>query len=193
MQKRPEKPSVCVRRKDRLFTEDAWLDQLLATAALGQFALVWEGKPLIHTSLFWYDGTDIFWHTAAAGKLASVLEQGECDAVFTVSELGRILPAATPFAFSAEYASVVCHGVAHTVRETKDKRRVLEGIMAKYAPHLSPGTDYAPMPERDVAIPNVYRLAVTARTASTTSSRSISPGFHTRQNRSSPPSGWQAA
>lgn len=151
-----------VRRRDRAFAEPEWLDRLLATAPLGQIALVWRRRPLIHTTLFWYDGVAIYWHSAAAGTFGSVLARGARRGAFTVSELGRILPAATPFAFSAEYASAVCRGTARVVRDGAEKRRVLEGVMAKYAPHLAPGTDYAPMPDRDIAVPQVYRLSIDA-------------------------------
>ncbi len=154
---------IPVRRRDRAFAEPEWLDRLLATAALGQLALVRQGRPLIHTTLFWYDGAAMFWHSAAAGSLAAALARGARRAAFTVAELGRILPAATPFAFSAEYASVVCEGMARTVRNGAQKRRALEGIMAKYAPHLAPSADYAPMPDKDVAVPNVYRLDIEVR------------------------------
>lgn len=155
-----ERAVAPVRRRDRAFAEPAWLGRRLATAALGQVALTWRRRPLLHTTLFWYDGAAIYWHSAAAGTLGSVLARGARRAVFTVAELGRILPAATPFAFSAEYASVVCQGTARVVRDGAEKRRALEGVMAKYAPHLAPGTDYAPMPDRDVAVPSVYRLSI---------------------------------
>jgi nitroimidazol reductase NimA-like FMN-containing flavoprotein (pyridoxamine 5'-phosphate oxidase superfamily) len=166
-----------VRRKDRAFAEPEWINRFLVTAAVGQFAFVWEGQPLIHSSLFWYDGADIYWHSASAGRLAAVLAWGEQRACFTVAEFGRILPAATPLAFSAEYASVVCEGMARTVRDSTEKRRVMEGIVAKYAPQLVPGTDYTPMPDHDVAIPDVYRLAIDARVGKHNIKPLDQPGF----------------
>jgi nitroimidazol reductase NimA-like FMN-containing flavoprotein (pyridoxamine 5'-phosphate oxidase superfamily) len=177
VRKHLDKPVTEVRRKDRAFAEAEWIGWLLATAAVGQFAIAWEGQPLIHSSLFWYDGAGIYWHTAAAGKLSAVLDRGAQRACFTVAELGRILPAATPFAFSAEYASVVCYGTARIVRDGAEKRRALEGIMAKYAPQLAPGVDYAPMPDRDIAVPNVYRLAIDARIGKHNVKPPDQPGF----------------
>ncbi|MGI8856871.1 MAG: hypothetical protein ACR2JW_14065, partial [Thermomicrobiales bacterium] len=32
-----------------------------------------------------------------------------------------------------------------------------------HAPQLAPGVDYMPMPDRDVAVPNVYHLVIEAR------------------------------
>ncbi|MGI8857504.1 MAG: pyridoxamine 5'-phosphate oxidase family protein, partial [Thermomicrobiales bacterium] len=124
LQKYLDKPVTQVRRRDRAFAEAEWIDRFLATGAIGHLVVVWDGQPLIHSSLFWYDGAGIYWHTAAVGKLGTVLDRGEQRACFTVAELGRILPAATPFAFSAEYASVVCYGTARTVRDGAEKPSV---------------------------------------------------------------------
>jgi nitroimidazol reductase NimA-like FMN-containing flavoprotein (pyridoxamine 5'-phosphate oxidase superfamily) len=124
---------------------------------------VWEGQPLIHSNLFWYDGARIYWHTAPVGKLRAVLDQGAQRGCFTVTEHGRILPAQTPFDFSTEYASVVCYGTVRGVRDAAEKRHALEALMAKYAPHLTAGVDYEPMPDRDVAATSVHCLEIDTR------------------------------
>jgi uncharacterized protein len=57
----------------------------------------------------------------------------------------------------------VLYGVLQVVIDPAEKRRGLEGLMTKYAPHLTAGVDYAPMPDEDVAQTSVYRLDVESR------------------------------
>jgi nitroimidazol reductase NimA-like FMN-containing flavoprotein (pyridoxamine 5'-phosphate oxidase superfamily) len=158
-----ERPVTQLRRKDRGLDDEAWMDRLLATAAFGHLAIAWQGQPLLHGNLYWYDGERAFWHTAAVGKLRAVLDLGETPACFSVAEHGRMLPADTPFEFSTEYASVLLYGTVRVVPERAEKRYALEGLMRKYAPHLTPGVDYTPMPDSDIDQTGVYALHVTER------------------------------
>lgn len=159
-----KRPLTRPRRTDRQLSEGEWIDRLLTMAAVGHLAVSWEGQPLLHSNLFWYDGSEaVYWHSAAVGRLRAVLDQGPARACFSVTELGRLLPASTPFDFSAEYASVILYGVAAVVEAAAEKRRGLEGLMVKYAPHLTAGVDYEPMPEKDIALTSVYRMTIEER------------------------------
>lgn len=159
------RPLTQVRRKDRRLDEADWQDRLLRIAAVGHLALCWEGQPLLHSNLYWYDGQAIYMHTAGVGRLRAMLEAGPRRACWTTAEHGRILPASTPFDFSTEYASVVLYGTAELVTEPAEKRRALEGLMAKYAPHLTAGVDYEPMPDRDIELTSVIRMTIAERVA----------------------------
>ena len=101
-----------LRRKDRALSEPEWMDRLLGGTSMGNLALTWQERPLLHSNLFWYDGERIFLHTAAVGKLRAILDLGPIAACFSVAEQGRLLPADTPFDFSLEYASVIVFGTA---------------------------------------------------------------------------------
>jgi nitroimidazol reductase NimA-like FMN-containing flavoprotein (pyridoxamine 5'-phosphate oxidase superfamily) len=160
-----ERPLTRVRRKDRTLGDEEWIERFLRMAAMGHAAVCWDGQPLIHSNLFWYDGRRVYWHTAQVGKFRAVAEQGEARACFTVAEHGRILPDVTPLEFSTEYASVILYGRLRLVADPAEKRYGLEGLMDKYAPHLRPGVDYEPMPEDDVARTSVYCLEIDERVA----------------------------
>jgi nitroimidazol reductase NimA-like FMN-containing flavoprotein (pyridoxamine 5'-phosphate oxidase superfamily) len=160
-----ERPATQLRRKDRTLDDDGWIDRLLSVAAAGHLAVVWEGTPLIHSNLYWFDGKQVYWHTGGVGRLRAVLDMGPARACFTVTEHGRILPAHTPLEFSTEYASVVLYGTVFVVTDPGEKRRGLEGLMSKYAAHLKPGVDYTPMPDDDVAQTSVYRMEIESRVA----------------------------
>ncbi len=158
-----KRPLTQVRRKDRVLAEDEWQDRFLTMAPIGQLAVAFEGQPFVHTNFFWYDGEHVYMHTAQVGKLRAMLDTGEARACFTVSEFGRVLPAGTPFDFSTEYASMVLYGEIRVVVDADEKRRALEGLMEKYAPHLVPGVDYVPMPESDIKLTSVFALDIATR------------------------------
>jgi len=149
-----------VRRRDRALTDDAWIDRYLSIAPVGHLAICWEGEPLLHSNIFWFDGERIFWHTANVGRLRSMLDAGEPGACFTITEQGRILPAGTPLDFSTEYASVIIYGKVRLATDLAEKRYGLEGLMTKYAPRMTPGVDYVPMPDDDVRATSVYVLEI---------------------------------
>lgn len=158
-----ERALTHVRRKDRRLDEAEWMDRLLTGAAMGHLAVCWEGNPLLHSNLYWYDGEVVFLHTARVGKLRAVLDAGPTAGCFTVAEHGRLLPADAPLDFSTEYASVVLYGTVEVITDRAEKRRALEGLMSKYAPHLVPGKDYVPMPDQDIAQTSVCRLTIEER------------------------------
>jgi len=157
------RPVTQLRRKDRALTESEWMDRLLALAPVGHLAVVWDGQPMLHSNYFWYETNRVYWHTAGTGRLRAMFDAGASGACFTVTEFGRILPADTPFDFSTEYASVVLYGPVQVVADVGEKRHALDGVMAKYAPHLTPGVDYAIMPDSDITRTSVYALDVTQR------------------------------
>jgi len=157
------RPATQIRRKDRALADPEWMDRLLAAAAFGHLALTWQDRPILHSNLYWYDGERIFLHTAGVGRLRAILDLGPAAACFTVAEYGRLLPADTPFDFSVEYASVILYGTALEVTDRPAKRRALEGLMSKYAPHLQPGVDYTPMPDDDIDQTSVHCIEITER------------------------------
>ena len=125
---------------------------------------------MLHSNIFWFDGERIFWHTANVGRLRSMLDAGETQACFTITEQGRILPAGTPLDFSTEYASVIIYGKVRVAADLAEKRYGLEGLMTKYAPQMTPGVDYVPIPDGDVRPPRSTCWKSRRRLASTTSS-----------------------
>ena len=159
------RPLTQVRRRDRGLTGEEWIDRFLSTAPVGHVAICWEGEPLLHSNLFWFDGERrIYWHTAGVGRFRAMLDAASpLRACFSIMEQGRLLPANTPFDFSTEYASVQAYGTARLVEDREEKRRGLEGLMVKYAPQLRAGVDYEPMPDSDIDQTSVYCLEIEQR------------------------------
>lgn len=149
-----------IRRKDRRLDEPEWQSRMLELAPLGHLAIAVDGIPFIHSNIFWYDGEAIYLHQARVGRLRSLFEGERIPATFTVSEMGRILPDYTPLEFSVEYASVVTYGTIEVVDDLAQQQYALEGLMEKYAPQLTAGEDYDPMPESDIRQTTVHRIAI---------------------------------
>ncbi|MFC6733840.1 pyridoxamine 5'-phosphate oxidase family protein [Haladaptatus sp. GCM10025893] len=119
--------------------------------------------PHLVTQLFVYDDEAhaIFLHGARAGRAHDLVAEGDRPrASFTTSEHGRYIPADEPVNFTVEYSSVVAYGCISLLSAADEKQAVLEKVMAKYAPQLTPGEDYQPMSDESIDRTAVYRLNV---------------------------------
>jgi nitroimidazol reductase NimA-like FMN-containing flavoprotein (pyridoxamine 5'-phosphate oxidase superfamily) len=154
-------PLVQVKRKDRAVQDDAWIRALLHRAATGVLATVDEGQPFINVNLFVFDEASdaIYMHTAREGRTRKNV-QGDERVCFSVSEMGRLLPAATALDMSVEYSSVVLFGRAAVVDDPDQAKRALQLLLDKYFPHLKPGRDYRPITPEELARTRAYRIQI---------------------------------
>lgn len=149
-----------MRRRDRA-KDDPWIRQFLRTAPFGFLATVADGRPFLNSNLFVYDESahSIYLHTARTGRTPANVKRGG-QAAFSAAVMGRLLPAQEALEFSAEYAAVVAWGSVHQVSTEVEKRRALELVMEKYAPHLQPGEDYRIITEKELARTGVHRIEI---------------------------------
>lgn len=158
-------PKHQVRRHDRAVEDDAWIRAMLHRVPLGTLATVHDGQPFINSNLFAYDEDAhcIYMHTARVGRTQANVarEQAVC---FSISEMGRLLPAKVALEFSVEYAGVTLFGTASIVREPDAARHALQCLLDKYAPHLKPDRDYRPTTDEELARTAVFRIAIEAWT-----------------------------
>lgn len=154
-------PFAPVRRKDRAVEDDAWIAALLHRAPVGYLATARDGQPHINSNLFVYDGAAgaIYLHTARRGQTRDDVE-ADARACFSVSEMGRLLPAETALEFSVEYAGVVVYGSASIIADEAEAARALQLLLDKYAPHLKPGVHYRPTTPEELARTSVYRIRI---------------------------------
>src|SRR3954451_10996862 len=154
-------PPNRVRRHDRAIEDDAWIRDFLRTAPSGSLATAHDGQPFINTNLFVYDETTnaIYMHTARVGRTRANVMADE-RVCFSVSRMGRFLPADTAFEFSVEYAGVVVFGRAHIVADTAEAACALQMLLDKYAPHLQPSVDYRPATAKELGRTSVYKIEI---------------------------------
>jgi nitroimidazol reductase NimA-like FMN-containing flavoprotein (pyridoxamine 5'-phosphate oxidase superfamily) len=150
-----------VRRHDREVTDEDWIRDLLRRAPFGVLATVADGWPFANTNIFFFDESRraLYLHTAKTGRTRANVE-GDGRVCFTVSEMGRLLPAPTALHFSVEYRGVVAFGRAAVVSDRDEARRALQAILDKYSPHLRPGRDYRPITDEELDRTAVYRVDV---------------------------------
>jgi uncharacterized protein len=156
-------PPEYVRRTDRAVEDEAWIREFLHHAPIGYLATVHEGQPFINSNLFVYDEAAhaIYLHTARFGRTRSNVEADE-RACFTVSEMGRLLPADEALEFSVEYSGVAVYGKAAIIEDSAEAKHALQLLLDKYAPHLKPGVHYRPTTDDELKRTAVYRVQIDA-------------------------------
>lgn len=150
-----------VRRKDREVTGDAWIAALLRRAPMGTLATTTAGRPFINSNLFVFDEAAhaIYMHTARLGRTRSNIDAGE-PVCFSVSEMGRLLPAERAFSMSVEYNGAVVFGRARVIDDPAEKEHALQALVDKYFPHLQAGRDYAPPSADELGLTAAYRIDI---------------------------------
>lgn len=156
-----QNPPHQVRRTDRMMADEAEIRALLHRAAYGALATSNQGQPFINTNLFVYDETAhvIYLHTAQVGRTRTNIEQNP-RVCFSVSEMGRLLPAEEALEFSVEYAGVAVFGKASILTDAGEKRHGLQLLLDKYFPHLRPGEHYHSITGEELQRTSVYRIGI---------------------------------
>ncbi len=155
------RPPHQVRRQDRAVTDETWIRAFLDHAPYGVLAYSYDGQPYVNTNLFLYDeqAHAIYLHTARIGRTRATLE-GSGQVCFSVSAMGRLLPAEEALEFSVEFAGVTVFGVAAVVDDESEKKDALQRLLDKYFAHLRPGKDYRPITADELARTSVFRVDI---------------------------------
>lgn len=150
-----------VRRADRAVTDEEWIRDFLARAAVGALATVHDGQPFVNQNLFVYlpERHALYLHSAKVGRTRANVE-ADGRACFAVSTMGRLLPAEEALEMSVEYAGVSVFGPISVVADPEEAREALQDLLDKYFPHLEPGRDYRAITDGELARTSVYRLKV---------------------------------
>ncbi len=154
-------PFTDTRRSDRAVNDEKWIGELLHRAPVGYLATVNDGQPFINSNIFVYDEAAhvIYTHTARVGRTQANVDTAN-KVCFTVTEMGRLLPADEALEFSVEYNGVVIFGTAEIVQDHDEATHGLQILLDKYAPHLKPGRDYSPINVGELKRTAVYRINI---------------------------------
>lgn len=154
-------PPTQMRRSDRAVEDEAWIHNLLKRAAVGYLATAFQDQPFINSNLFVYDEPRhvIYMHTALVGRTPANAKANPL-VCFSVTEMGRLLPAEEALEFSVEYSSVIAFGRATLLEDAEEKIHGLQLLLGKYAPHLRPGEHYRPMTDEELKRTAVYRIEI---------------------------------
>jgi nitroimidazol reductase NimA-like FMN-containing flavoprotein (pyridoxamine 5'-phosphate oxidase superfamily) len=120
-----------------------------------------DRQPFVNTNLFVYDEAAhaVYLHTAQSGRTKANVES-DSRVCFSISEMGRLLPADVALEFSVEYAGVTIFGTATVLADETEKRHGLQLLLDKYFPHLRPDRDYRAITADELQRTAVYRIDI---------------------------------
>lgn len=121
------------RRPDRGAYDHATVHRLLDAAALCHVAYVIDGLPYCTPTLFWREGTRLYWHGSSASRMLRTLAGGT-PACLTVTHFDSLVLARCGFNHSADYRSVMAFGTARLVTDAEEKRRALVMMVDRLFP-----------------------------------------------------------
>ena len=154
-------PMNKVRRKDREVTDEAWIKGFLSRSPYGVLATIDSDQPFLNSKLFVYDEATkaIYLHGASQGRTPSNILAND-RVCFSVSEMGRLLPADEACEFGVEYTSVIVFGRAQILSDPDDMIYGLQLLMDKYFPNHHPGVHYPSLDLKQVSGTAVYRITI---------------------------------
>lgn len=141
--------------------DDAWTREFLNRCKVGHLAHSRNDQPFVTPTNFWFDEEHhrIIFHSNIAGRMRDNLEHNP-KVCLEASEYGRFLPANTALEFSVQYRSVMVYGTVKIVEDIEEKRAALYGLLKKYFAHMTPGKEYRPITDKELARTTVYALEI---------------------------------
>lgn len=121
------------RLHERGHYDHATVHALLDSAALGHVAYVINGQPYCTPTLYWREGTTLYWHGSSASRMLRNLSEGE-PACLTVAQLDSLVLARSGFHHSVDYRAVMAFGHARLIEDPAEKARALTMMVDRFYP-----------------------------------------------------------
>lgn len=121
------------RREDRGVYEHETVHRLLDSAAMCHVSYVIDGQPFCTPTLFWREGTRLYWHGSNSSRMLRNLSEGE-PACLTVTHFDSIVLARCGFNHSADYRSVMAFGRARLLTDRVEKTHALTMMVDRFFP-----------------------------------------------------------
>ena len=121
------------RHYERATYDVATVHALLDSGALCHVAYVIDGQPYCTPTLYWREGSCLYWHGSSASRMLRNLLDGE-PACLTVTHLDSLVLARCGFNHSADYRSVMVFGQARLVTDPEEKERALVMMVDRFFP-----------------------------------------------------------
>ena len=121
------------RRHDRGSYDHKTVHALLDGAALCHVSYVIDGQPYGTPTLFWREGSRLYWHGSSASRMLRNQSEGE-PACLTVTHLDALVLARCGFNHSADYRSVMAFGHARLIEDQAEKEQALVMMVDRFFP-----------------------------------------------------------
>ncbi|MBT9383430.1 pyridoxamine 5'-phosphate oxidase family protein [Pseudooceanicola sp. CBS1P-1] len=106
---------------------------LLDSAMLAHVAYVIDGQPFCTPTLFWREGTRLYWHGSSASRMLRNLSKGE-PACLTVTHFDSVVLGRSAMHHSADYRAVMAFGQARLVSDPQEKAQALTMMVDRFFP-----------------------------------------------------------
>jgi len=148
-------------RRSNQAKDDAWIRKFLHRGAMGTMATSRDDQPFLVTRNYAYDEERhaIYMHGAMKGRTFNNI-QANNRVCFSVSEMGRLLPADEALEVGIEYGGVVVFGITAIVDDQVEATHGLRLLLEKYFSHLEYGVDYKPIVPDALKITAVIRIDI---------------------------------
>src|SRR5262249_23529005 len=121
------------RRHDRGVYDHETIHALLDGATLCHIAYVVDGQPYCTPTLFWREGSHLYWHGSSASRMLRNQAAGQAVCL-TVTHFDSLVLARCGFNHSADYRSVMAFGLARLIEDPAEKRRALVMMVDRLFP-----------------------------------------------------------
>lgn len=121
------------RLHERAAYDHATVHAILDAAALAHISYVIDGQPYCTPTLFWREGTRLYWHGSSASRMLRH-QAGGVSVCVTVSHLDSLVLARCGFNHSVDYRSVMAFGQAELVTDIEEKQRALTMMVDRFYP-----------------------------------------------------------
>src|SRR4051794_568828 len=145
------------RRHDRGHYDHETVHALLDAAALCHVSYVIDGQPYCTPTLFWREGSRLYWHGSSASRMLRNLSSGE-PACLTVTHFDSLILARSGFNHSADYRSVMAFGQAVLVSDPDEKRHALTMMVDRFFPGRT--ARLRPMSQQEFKATTVITMAI---------------------------------
>jgi nitroimidazol reductase NimA-like FMN-containing flavoprotein (pyridoxamine 5'-phosphate oxidase superfamily) len=126
------------RMHERGHYDHATVHALLDSAMLCHVAYVINGEPYCTPTLYWREGSRLYWHGSSASRMLRQQSEGQ-RACLTVTQLDSLVLARSGFNHSIDYRSVMAFGQAFIVTDPEEKERALRMMVDRLYPDRTAG------------------------------------------------------
>ncbi len=121
------------RRHDRGFYDHETVHKILDQGVMCHVSYVIDGRPYCTPTLYWREGSRLYWHGSSASRMLRNLSEGE-PACLTVTFLDSLVLARCGFNHSADYRSVMAFGKARLIEDQAEKEHALVMMVDRFFP-----------------------------------------------------------
>ena len=112
--------------------------RILDSAALCHVAYVIDGQPFATPTMFWREGTRLYWHGSAASRMIKAIRKG-IKACVTVTHFDGLVIARSGFHHSANYRTVMAFGTAKLLEDPSEKYQAQIAMVDRLFPGRTAG------------------------------------------------------